>query len=76
MSLSDLDQQDEDLVEIPDDDPVDATGKAIYEKPFTYMLIHAKALLSQGENFNLPRFRVEQRTMMETLLELLTSTQF
>ena len=50
MSLSDLDDEDKDPVEIPDDDPVDATGKAIYEKLFTDMMIHAKVLLPQREN--------------------------
>ena len=50
VSLLDPDDEDEDLVEIPDDDPVDATGKAIYDKPFTDMLIHAEVLLPQGDN--------------------------
>ena len=30
MSFPDFDDEDEDLVKIPDDDPVGATGKAIY----------------------------------------------
>ena len=30
MSLPDFDDEDDYLVKIPDDDPVDATGKAIY----------------------------------------------
>ena len=50
MSLSYLDDEDEDPVNIPDDDPVGATGKAIYEKPFTNMLIHSEVLLPQGDN--------------------------
>ena len=50
MSLSYIDDEDEDPVKIPYDDPVDATGKAIYDKPFTNMLIHAKVLLPQGDN--------------------------
>ena len=45
MSLSDINDKDEDPVEIPDDDPVDATGNAICEKPFTDMLIHSDLLL-------------------------------
>ena len=75
MSLSDLDDEDEYPVELPDDNPFDATVKAIDKKPFTYMLIHAKNILPQGRMFNLPRFRGEQRTMMETWLAILTPTQ-
>ena len=48
--MSDLYDEDEDPIEIPDDDPVDSTGKAIYEKPFTAMLIHAKVIIPQGDN--------------------------
>ena len=44
-----LDEEGEPII-IPEEDPVDATGKAVYEKPFTDMLIHAEVLLPQGEN--------------------------
>ena len=50
MSLSDIDDEDEHPVDIPDDNTLDTNGKAIYENPFTDMLIHAKVLLLQGEN--------------------------
>ena len=43
-----IDEEDEPPL-IPDEDPVDATGKAVYEQPFTDMLIHAEVLLPQGE---------------------------
>ena len=48
--MSDLDEEDKYSVNIPYDDPADTTGKAIYEKTFTDMLIHAKVLLPQREN--------------------------
>ena len=35
---------------IPEEDPVDATGKAVYEQPFTDLLIYAEVLLPQGDN--------------------------
>ena len=41
--------EDEEAPIIPDDDPVDATGKAVYEQPFTDMLLNAEVLLPQGE---------------------------
>ena len=41
--------EDEEPPFIPDDDPVDATGKAVYEQPFTDMLLNAEVLLPQGE---------------------------
>ena len=41
MSFSDIHDEDEDQVKIPYDNPLDATCKAIYEKPFTDMLIHS-----------------------------------
>ena len=44
-----LDEEGEPII-IPEEDPVDATGKAVFEKPFTDMLIHAEVLLPQGEN--------------------------
>ena len=43
---------DEDLAQPekqPEEDPVDATGRAINEKPFSDYLIHAEVLLPQGE---------------------------
>ena len=50
MSLSYLDDEDEDPVNMPDDNPLDANGKAIYENPFTDILIHSKFLLPQGDH--------------------------
>ena len=50
MSLLDLDDEDEDPVKIPDDYPVDSTGKAICENPFTDTMIHSKVILPWGEN--------------------------
>jgi len=44
-----LDEEGEPII-IPEEDPIDATGKAVFEKPFTDMLIHAEVLLPQGEN--------------------------
>lgn len=41
--------EDEEPPIIPIDDPVDATGKAVYEQPFTDMLLNAEVLLPQGE---------------------------
>ena len=35
---------------VPDEDPVDATGQAVFEQPFTDLLLHAEVLLPQGEN--------------------------
>ena len=75
-NFSDLDDEDEYPFEIPYCDPVEATGKAIYENPFTNMLIHAKLFFCKGIMFNLPRFRGKQRMTMETSLALLTPTQF
>ena len=47
-----LRQEHDDMpVEIPLEDPVDASGRAVYEKPFTDYLIHAEVLLPQGEAF-------------------------
>lgn len=40
---------DEETPEILPEDPVDATGRAVNEKPFTDVLIHAEVLLPQGE---------------------------
>ena len=39
---------------------MDATGKSIYSKPFTEMLIHAEVLLPQGENVQ--SVKVQRRT--------------
>ena len=50
LTLIPWDFQYEDPVKIPYDDPVDANGKAIYEKTFIDMLIHAEFLLPQGYN--------------------------
>ena len=41
---------DEDTTDIPEDDPVDAAGQAVFEKPFSDLLIHAEVLLPQREN--------------------------
>ena len=60
MRFSDIDDDDEDPADIPDDNLVDATGKAIYKKPFTGMLIHDELLLSQGDNF--PSANIHGRT--------------
>jgi len=48
--ITDEDGEHDEPIVIPEEDPVDATGKAIFEKPFTDMLIHAEVLLPQGEN--------------------------
>jgi len=40
---------DEETPEITPEDPVDAQGKAVYEKPFIDMLIDAEVPLHQGE---------------------------
>ena len=50
MSLSDIDDEDEYPVDIPYDDPVDATSKAIYDNPFTDIMVHAKVNSPQGES--------------------------
>ena len=39
----------EETRDIPEENPVDATGKAVLEKTLTDMLIHAQALLPRGE---------------------------
>ena len=48
------DPDDDDVAEppplVPDEDPVDATGQAVYEQPFTDLLLHAEVMLPQGEN--------------------------
>ena len=46
-----LQEDDEAPSELPIVDPVDASGKAVYDKPFTDYLIHAEVLLPQGEGF-------------------------
>ena len=40
---------DEEPIIIPEEDPIDSTGRAIYEQPFTDALLHAEVLLPQGE---------------------------
>jgi len=49
--MTDEDGEHDEVIMIPEEDPVDATGKAVFEKPFTDMLIHAEVLLpsSRGE---------------------------
>ena len=44
-----LDDEAEELVRTLDKDPVDKTGKAVFETPFTDLLIHAEAMLPHGE---------------------------
>ena len=44
-----IEPDDEVPPEIPDDDPVDSTGKAVYEQPVTDLLLNAKVFLPQGE---------------------------
>ena len=47
---ADLLQDHDDVpIEVPIVDPVDASGRAVYNKPFTDYLIHAEVLLPQGE---------------------------
>ena len=41
--------EDEEPIRLLPDDPVDASGKAIYEQPFYDAIIHAEVLLPQGE---------------------------
>ena len=60
MSLSYLDDEDEDPVNISYENPVDATGKVIYENPFTDILIHTEGIFPQGNNF--PSAKVQGRT--------------
>ena len=44
-----IEPDDEEPPKIPDDDPVDSTGKAVYEQPITDLLLNAKVFLPQGE---------------------------
>ena len=44
-----LDDDEEEPILSLEEDPVDCTGKSVYEKPLTDMLIHAEVLLPQGE---------------------------
>ena len=37
-----------DPIDTPKEHPVESTGKAVYEKPFTFILIHEELLLPQG----------------------------
>ena len=52
---------DEDTTDIPEDDPVDATGQAVFENPFSDLLIHAKVLLPQGENAKSAKVKVRTK---------------
>ena len=45
----DTDAEEDSPSDLPDEDPVDATGKAIYEQPFTDLLLNAQVILPQGE---------------------------
>ena len=56
MRLSDIDDDNEDPFKIPYDNLVDATGNAIYEKPFTDMRIQAKVIFTQGGDVHSSKF--------------------
>ena len=43
-----VDEEDEPIL-MPEEDPVDIHGRAVFEQPFTDSLIHAEVLLPQGE---------------------------
>ena len=43
--IDELMDEDDESVIIPEEDPVDHTGKTVYEQPFTDMLISAEVLL-------------------------------
>ena len=44
-----LDDETAELVHTLDEDPVYKTGKAVFETPFTNLLIHAEFMLPHGE---------------------------
>ena len=44
-----LDYEAAELVHTLDEDPVDETGKSVFETPFTDLLIHAKVMFPHGE---------------------------
>jgi hypothetical protein len=52
LDLADLmGESDEDAqADLPEEDPVDNSGRAVLDKPFTDLLIHAEVLLPQGED--------------------------
>jgi hypothetical protein len=52
LTMQDLlaDDDEEVPIELPEEDPVDAGGRAVLDKPFTDLLIHAEVLLPQGED--------------------------
>ena len=52
LDLTDLisENDEEAPIALPEEDPVDATGQAVLDKPFTDLLIHAEVLLPQGED--------------------------
>ena len=60
MSFSEIDDEDKDPVEIQNDNPVDATSQAIFENPFTEMMIHVEVLLNHG--YNVQSSKVQWRT--------------
>ena len=61
-------EDDEETPPIHHEDPVDSTGKAIYEKPFSDMLIHAEVLLPQGEDIKSARVIGRSKTNDGTVL--------
>ena len=58
-----LQEHDDIPVEIPLEDPVDASGRAVYEKPFTDYLIHAEVLLPQGEGIQSAKVKGRSRDL-------------
>ena len=61
LSESDLLQEDNNNpIKVPVEDPVDAAGKALYDKPFTDYLIHAEVLMPQEEELQVAK--VKDRT--------------
>ena len=64
---------DEPIEPLPED-PLDADGKSIFEKPINDYLIHAEVLLPKGEEVSKQRLRVDPRALMASMLAHLTIT--
>ena len=64
--------EDEEPPVIPEDDPVDATGKAVYDQPFSDMLLNVEVLLPQGEEIKAAKYicRSKDNTAVPKLLVL------
>ena len=59
-----LDEDDDAGLVLPEEDPVDYTGKAVYQQPFTYMLISTDVLLPLEGEFK--KVKVKERSMYES----------